>query len=84
MGGECVHSIVTHRFAGRCASQQDEGNGGERKDHHQFEIVDVADNRSLRLYDLIEARPLAVQGLAAADGVVKGMIECRDMAGDGD
>jgi hypothetical protein len=24
--------------------QQDEGNGGKRKDHHQFEIVDVADD----------------------------------------
>jgi len=66
--------------------QQDEGNGRERKDHHQLEIVDVADDRSLRLYDLIKRCASAcgpgTQGVLH-DGVVKGMIECRDMAGDG-
>src|SRR5258708_1952826 len=75
-------------FAGRWGApqQQDEGNGGERKDHHQFEIIDVADDRSLRLYDLIERRASArgpgTQGLPH-DTVVERVIECRDMAGDG-
>src|ERR1700716_4335112 len=66
--------------------QQDEGNGGKRKDHHQLEIVDIADDRSLRLYDLIERRASAcgpgTQGVLH-DAVVEGMIKCRDMAGDG-
>src|SRR5258705_4186374 len=66
--------------------QQDEGNGRERQDHHQLEIVDVADDRGLRLYDLIERR--ASPGGPGAEGVphdaaVECVIECRDMACDG-
>ena len=41
------------------SQQQDEGNRGKRKDHHQFEIIDVADDRGLPLYDLIERRASA-------------------------
>src|SRR5438309_8167450 len=66
--------------------QQDKGNGGERKDHHQLEIVDVADDRSLRLYDLIERRASAcgpgTQGMTH-NAVVERVIECRDVACDG-
>src|SRR5712672_3873704 len=68
------------------SQQQDEGNRGKRKDHHQFEIVDVADDRSLRLYDLIERRASAcgpgTQGMTN-DAVVERVIECRDVACDG-
>src|SRR6266436_2036520 len=67
------------------SQQQDEGNRGKRKDHHQFEIVDVADDRSLRLYDLIERRASAcgpgTQGMPH-DVVVERVIKGRDMAGD--
>src|SRR5258707_1991618 len=68
------------------SQQQDEGNRGKRKDHHQFEIVDVADDRSLRLYDLIERRASAcgpgTQSLPHK-AVVEGVIEGCDMACDG-
>src|SRR5712672_2671103 len=66
--------------------QQDEGNGSKREDHHQFEIINVADDRSLRLYDLIERRASAcgpgTQGMTH-DAVVERVIECRDVACDG-
>src|SRR5712672_2034530 len=68
------------------SQQQDEGNRGKRKDHHQLEIVDVADDRSLRLYGLIERRASAcgpgTEGVPH-DAVVECVIECRDMACDG-
>src|ERR1700731_4027275 len=70
----------------RAPQQQDERNGGKRKDHHQLEIVDVADDGRLRLYDLIERRASArgpgAHGLPH-DAAVEGVVEGRDMAGDG-
>src|SRR6266850_1056840 len=69
-----------------CSSDLDQGNGRERKDHHQFEIVDVADDRSLRSYDLVERRASAGGPWAPClqhGAVVEYVIECRDMACDG-
>ena len=75
-------------FAGRrrAPQQKDEGNGGKREDHHQLEIVDVADDGSLRLDGLIERRAAAcgpgTQGLPH-NAVVEGVIEGCNMACDG-
>src|SRR5712672_2402343 len=81
------HHCMVVAFRGRRATQQqDKRDRGKREDHHQLEIVDVADDRSLRLYGLIERRASArgpgTQGLAH-DAVVECVIECRDVACDG-
>ena len=85
--GECLsfhhHRVVVLARGRRAPQQQDEGNGRERKNHHQLEIVDVANDGSLRLYGLIERRPSACgQGAEGVphDVVIKYVIECRDMA----
>src|SRR6267154_4796282 len=81
------HHCMVVAFRGRRATQQqDKRDRGKREDHHQLEIVDVADDRSLRLYDLIERRASAcgpgTQGMTH-DAVVERVIECRDVACDG-
>src|ERR1700730_17571330 len=80
------HRMVVFAGRRRASQQQDEGNGGKRKDHHQLEIVDVADDGSLRLDGLIERRASAcgpgTQSLPH-NAVVEGVIEGCDMAGDG-
>jgi len=57
----------------------------KREDHHQFEIVDIADNGGLRLNDLIKCgtstgRP-RTPGLQN-NAVIEVMIGCRDMTRD--
>ena len=61
----------------RLAQQQHEGNRGERQDHHQLEIIDVADDRSLHLDQLVERctsaggpRAHRMKHGAAVEGVV--------------
>src|ERR1700687_4963662 len=80
------HRMVVFGRRWGAPQQQDEGNGGKRKNHHQLEIIDVADDRSLRLYDVIERCASAcgprTQGVPH-DAVVKCVIKCRDMACDG-
>src|SRR5258705_7409097 len=36
-----LYRMIAYASGRGAPQQQDEGNGGERKDHHQFEIVDV-------------------------------------------
>jgi hypothetical protein len=49
------HHRMVAAFRGRCAAQQeDQGDCSEREYHHQFEIVDIADDGGLHLYHLVE------------------------------
>src|ERR1700730_18593903 len=53
------HRMVVFAGRRRAPQQEDEGDRGKRKDHHQFEVIDVADDGSLRLDELIERRAAA-------------------------
>jgi hypothetical protein len=63
------------------AKEQQQGDGGEREDHHQLEIVDVADDRSLFMDDSIERRA-SRRGLGAqgAVGVLRKLAMCAMIA----
>src|SRR5918996_6442308 len=51
------HRMVAACLWGGTPQQEHERNGAQREDHHQFEVVDVADDGSLVLDDLIERGP---------------------------
>ena len=73
-------------FRGRGAAQQkDRRDCSKRKDHHQFEIVDIADNSGLHLYHLVERGTSACCPRAPGmqnNAVIEGTISCCDVTRD--